>query len=178
MDHPRSRGVYDRAFRRINLWRGSSPLARGLRRGNHPRLPVVGIIPARAGFTLNAIRNNASVEDHPRSRGVYMIASDSGVRVRGSSPLARGLLPWIIPGISGTRIIPARAGFTNQRQDAGRATQDHPRSRGVYGSSFRIPFWKWGSSPLARGLRLPYARAEVRRRIIPARAGFTIARLG
>ena len=70
-DHPRSRGVYT-VFRLIfEIIKGSSPLARGL----HPLLSrterLDRIIPARAGFTLNAIRNNASAEDHPRSRGVY-----------------------------------------------------------------------------------------------------------
>ena len=51
-DHPRSRGVYTAATQHRTCRRGSSPLARGLR-----DRPVVtgherGIIPARAGFTL------------------------------------------------------------------------------------------------------------------------------
>ena len=50
-DHPRSRGVYDRAHVNVYNTAGSSPLARGLQ-----DLPVLavdrdGIIPARAGFT-------------------------------------------------------------------------------------------------------------------------------
>ena len=53
--------------------------------------------------------------------------------------------------------------------------QDHPRSRGVYrpssSSSEMIP----GSSPLARGLLAPPRRCLCHRRIIPARAGFTLA---
>ena len=53
-DHPRSRGVYLRAFVDDDGAWGSSPLARGLRRG----AIVIGredrIIPARAGFTSSA----------------------------------------------------------------------------------------------------------------------------
>ena len=51
-DHPRSRGVY--AARRAvdDLERGSSPLARGLRRASPASSRSRGIIPARAGFTL------------------------------------------------------------------------------------------------------------------------------
>ena len=51
-DHPRSRGVYAPKDLELKPDAGSSPLARGL-----PFLPIqgstqVGIIPARAGFTL------------------------------------------------------------------------------------------------------------------------------
>ena len=51
LDHPRSRGVYRPRRCTWRCGRGSSPLARGLRRrpDRHPRRP--GIIPARAGFT-------------------------------------------------------------------------------------------------------------------------------
>ena len=50
-DHPRSRGVYKRGSIIMQVYAGSSPLARGLpaltrRSGSIPR-----IIPARAGFT-------------------------------------------------------------------------------------------------------------------------------
>ena len=51
-DHPRSRGVYRRSASYSPSQRGSSPLARGLRRpGGSGRLRP-GIIPARAGFTF------------------------------------------------------------------------------------------------------------------------------
>ena len=50
-DHPRSRGVYRASEMNRDTVRGSSPLARGLRR--HGRIEIGGhrIIPARAGFT-------------------------------------------------------------------------------------------------------------------------------
>ena len=71
------------------------------------------------------------------------------------------------------RIIPARAGFTPPRGMRCRAPRDHPRSRGVYVVNWLV-YTAWpGSSPLARGLRLQTGVVRTRKRIIPARAGFT-----
>ena len=70
--------------------------------------------------------------DHPRSRGVYpdpFWHYDGGV---GSSPLARGLLGDVLMFILMSRIIPARAGFTNKCGVVHSTLWDHPRSRGVY----------------------------------------------
>ena len=50
---------------------GSSPLARGLRRGSGNVIPRDRIIPARAGFTKLPLPQQIVSEDHPRSRGVY-----------------------------------------------------------------------------------------------------------
>ena len=52
---------------------------------------------------------------------------------------------------------------------------DHPRSRGVYLMGRRIQAAPFGSSPLARGLQHHADRLESLGRIIPARAGFTVA---
>ena len=70
--------------------------------------------------------------DHPRSRGVYVMASSRIVSSRGSSPLARGLLRPIVKAQILPRIIPARAGFTADSSAPTCWTWDHPRSRGVY----------------------------------------------
>ena len=173
-DHPRSRGVYCPNWSRHASCPGSSPLARGL-----PFFDLVGdlvdrIIPARAGFTLIRIPVNALMKDHPRSRGVYGGASWRAVSTRGSSPLARGLRgnrPLPLPG---DRIIPARAGFTRWPRPGGGRGRDHPRSRGVYDDRPRTPVARGGSSPLARGLQREDQRRRYGRRIIPARAGFTV----
>ena len=172
-DHPRSRGVYIRA--RAAQWSrlGSSPLARGLLVELVECLFDGGIIPARAGFTALHVGVPGDDRDHPRSRGVYPRQVTPAMLAQGSSPLARGLLlrdPTCIPPF---RIIPARAGFTAAHPEPGRQFGDHPRSRGVYWLIGSLYSHYLGSSPLARGLLDPYAKLNPRKRIIPARAGFT-----
>ena len=54
--------------------------------------------------------------------------------------------------------------------------EDHPRSRGVYDPCIRGTGRTEGSSPLARGLRAVKMKDFSPMRIIPARAGFTLAR--
>ena len=132
-DHPRSRGVY-LVFEPVrHQYRGSSPLARGLRRLGPFRQVAARIIPARAGFTDLLRVYGVDLLDHPRSRGVYDPLPGWACEALGSSPLARGLRHPCRPGPRATRIIPARAGFT------------------------LFSFLAWashsGSSPLARGLR-------------------------
>ena len=92
----------------------------------------------------------------------------------GSSPLARGLLTFRDGATYLEGIIPARAGFTARARCSRSPRRDHPRSRGVYGPIAATGNGIFGSSPLARGLRHAIDVPPSRRRIIPARAGFTI----
>ena len=172
-DHPRSRGVYSTMNRRTPCPSGSSPLARGLLRFVFVLFLLHGIIPARAGFTSSWTAETPPRGDHPRSRGVYVI--DSGYRgnLKGSSPLARGLLVTLVKDVAEVGIIPARAGFTVCASGRRPAPWDHPRSRGVYSAVRFIFLLRRGSSPLARGLRRRAGRVSAGWRIIPARAGFT-----
>ena len=194
-DHPRSRGVYPGPIGGAGAPRGSSPLARGLRPPHQGQGPVLGIIPARAGFTPSAPGPGPRPRDHPRSRGVYGISAAERRWVAGSSPLARGLPQRRGGQVRPDRIIPARAGFTQGQRgdpaphrdhprsrgvycaqtDAHQPTKDHPRSRGVYGPCLYGGHCSRGSSPLARGLPPRRSRVLGRGGIIPARAGFTIA---
>ena len=175
-DHPRSRGVYFRAFRALATRAGSSPLARGLRAAAGAEPGPERIIPARAGFTAIGQPDYYSRRDHPRSRGVYVGVHTMNSRVGGSSPLARGLLGNTWGEYWEARIIPARAGFTPQYGLPRSADLDHPRSRGVYPSATTSCGPTTGSSPLARGLRGGPAGWESDPGIIPARAGFTRTR--
>ena len=111
-DHPRSRGVYADAVIGGPCGGGSSPLARGLLRVDSCLFLLVGIIPARAGFTGRGGRWRRRGWDHPRSRGVYGVVDGVLPGGEGSSPLARGLPHdyWAVRRRGG--IIPARAGFT------------------------------------------------------------------
>ena len=151
-DHPRSRGVYvDDTFGLLKK-HGSSPLARGLRVPSALNRGCFGIIPARAGFTGGEAGVGGCGWDHPRSRGVYRAAPGPGGGPRGSSPLARGLLPVPCGDREAAGIIPARAGFTTRRSSISSCRWDHPRSRGVYFSASGRVMAPSGSSPLARGL--------------------------
>ena len=94
-----------------------------------------------------------AIPDHPRSRGVYGPWAYVSHGDCGSSPLARGLRLKEGSRSEHSRIIPARAGFT--------------QAVAVRSAS------PTGSSPLARGLREELAEGDVVFRIIPARAGFT-----
>ena len=111
--------------------------------------------------------------DHPRSRGVYVLAVERHDLAHGSSPLARGLRHTVTVRPDGVRIIPARAGFTYIDKWGEIKAKDHPRSRGVYLRMPRSIIIASGSSPLARGLRAQPAHDGAPARIIPARAGFT-----
>ena len=152
---------------------GSSPLARGLRRGRLAQAGPLGIIPARAGFTWSWPSTGWASPDHPRSRGVYDGSRCGAWRSSGSSPLARGLPVGETGAELDAGIIPARAGFTHSRSRPAPAPRDHPRSRGVYGRRSSSRRSARGSSPLARGLL--WCSRSTRRAvgIIPARAGFT-----
>ena len=153
---------------------GSSPHARGLLRRRRDSPSWGGIIPACAGFTARVIATAGFRGDHPRMRGVYGARARGNRRHEGSSPHARGL-PDGGHGVGqADRIIPACAGFTPGRSRCCSRWGDHPRMRGVY--HFFSPFWRMtaGSSPHARGLRRILINSYVKRRIIPARAGFTV----
>ena len=172
-DHPRSRGVY--------AWKewdpkehvGSSPLARGLPGGQDLTIGAGRIIPARAGFTQEPGEEFTGGQDHPRSRGVYLVRCLRRLCSLGSSPLARGLPLTLHQDIRAQRIIPARAGFTAMSWRPSGWGRDHPRSRGVYVRRLDRPRRWYGSSPLARGLPEDTGSPGAVRRIIPARAGFT-----
>ena len=152
---------------------GSSPLARGLRPVAGHRRIHLRIIPARAGFTVCLELTKSRHRDHPRSRGVYINAFNYGTSNTGSSPLARGLRTKIPFLGDATGIIPARAGFTTHEHRPDGCAADHPRSRGVYAGLDAEEMEVVGSSPLARGLRVPIHPGRLGGRIIPARAGFT-----
>ena len=134
-DHPRSRGVYFMvgAFRMVG--RGSSPLARGLCDRGEGRGGARGIIPARAGF----IPPPPYLLPHtpgssPLARGLSLRSSAPRsscgiIPARAGFILSLSLSVWSSPGI-----IPARAGFIEEGKVVCSASQDHPRSRGVYPS--------------------------------------------
>ena len=140
-DHPRMRGVYPGYTPGRDVYHGSSPHARGLRRHTMCRSHLLGIIPACAGFTPCYARKR--------------------YQCGGSSPHARGLRGHVVGVPELRRIIPACAGFTICRFRARRTRRDHPRMRGVYWTRVITAAKGEGSSPHARGLRpCPGPRSE------------------
>ena len=136
-------------------------------------MPSIGIIPARAGFTLPTATPTSPQQDHPRSRGVYRAQAQCDPNRKGSSPLARGLQADLVFNFQHWGIIPARAGFTGVLCCLWSELRDHPRSRGVYPLPCRPLPRLLGSSPLARGLLMVSLSMLLSAWIIPARAGFT-----
>ena len=188
-DHPRSRGVYEALASGPYQGPGSSPLARGLPFEAAFAKADTRIIPARAGFTKGRADLVPREEDHPRSRGVYVVVLTEPALRRWIIP-ARAGFTHRHPGRHGRGrdhprsrgvyadawIIPARAGFTRRRNEKNIACSDHPRSRGVYRQDGPVRLGFPGSSPLARGLLPSSSRSRRPGRIIPARAGFTVSR--
>ena len=72
-DHPRSRGVYNGLPAQPAEGAGSSPLARGLLRVGQGDGGGVGIIPARAGFTMASTgRRRGGCGSSPLARGLHL----------------------------------------------------------------------------------------------------------
>ena len=76
------------------------------------------------------------------------------------------------------RLIPARAGNTRARWRVLGRVSAHPRSRGEHALLRCVPWWCFGSSPLARGTLISFLAPIVAFRLIPARAGNTGSHTG
>ena len=131
------------------------------------------IIPARAGPTKITSLDDTQKSDHPRSCGANCRLSNCSPWAGGSSPLVRGQLNDPDGAGYQKRIIPARAGPTDERIPDPYASADHPRSCGANLPVTDAVAGLAGSSPLVRG-QLGSSRLPPRScRIIPARAGPT-----
>ena len=153
--HPRSRGEHlGQHVLRIDEG-GSSPLARGT--PDHHVCPALRrrFIPARAGNTSTSQSTVKSISVHPRSRGEHVSSIILATFHAGSSPLARGTLPYDTLEYDGLRFIPARAGNTLPRRLLSRSVPVHPRSRGEHLTRRGAAVYIVGSSPLARGTHFP-----------------------
>ena len=155
---------------------GSSPRVRGKRRiGRIPARPV-RLIPARAGKTPRTAGRGARGRAHPRACGENSLARPWNARENGSSPRVRGKPPGRQRRPGGEGLIPARAGKTPSGRRSPRDVPAHPRACGENAAVIWMVAGPLGSSPRVRGK--PRVRVPVRsgRRLIPARAGKTVAR--
>ena len=171
--HPRSRGEHGHSISGDCLVLGSSPLARGTPHLAFSRTLRERLIPARAGNTLRPLGCLVGIAAHPRSRGEHK-GSDLGPGgAAGSSPLARGTQSLLRESTGPPRLIPARAGNTDERYRYVGIFSAHPRSRGEHFISLFLGHVLAGSSPLARGTQQQRNQCPTTTRLIPARAGNT-----
>ncbi len=170
-DHPRSRGEKTMIEHIITVGLGSPPLARGKVYANGWPTWTIGITPARAGKSFQALSHPNRRRDHPRSRGEKDYLQLLKTKRRGSPPLARGKAAPATFYKTEFGITPARAGKSRMRAAAPSGRWDHPRSRG---EKQRSSDWKaahLGSPPLARGKDELIAGGKQQLGITPARAG-------
>ena len=130
--HPRGRGEHPFAAKLGERDFGSSPRARGTRKGQAPRSLRSRFIPAGAGNTSPRDLSHCSLTVHPRGRGEHL-APHAGIGKRtGSSPRARGTLHRGSMGSGCDRFIPAGAGNTQGKTHAAESVPVHPRGRGEH----------------------------------------------
>ena len=151
--HPRGCGEHGENNNPDGAARGSSPRARGTRRGRRRR------------------QRRAAV--HPRERGEHGMPWERSHTDRGSSPRARGTRDEAAPGLPGTRFIPTSAGNTFRPTTRNTAGPVHPRERGEHPGPVPVPPSITGSSPRARGTLRLLTIFCTRPRFIPASAGNT-----
>ena len=172
-NHPHSHGEYSAAVVVFALPPGSSPLSRGILSSAPCCEFGQRIIPALAGNTFGESGQEREVGDHPRSRGEYSEGGSIPFPPLGSSPLSRGIRPFLGLRPRIPRIIPALAGNTRVQVTPATKWKDHPRSRGEYPIPGFPKVSSVGSSPLSRGIRADRYKLIDRLRIIPALAGNT-----
>src|SRR5680860_890206 len=95
----------------------------------------------------------------------------------GSSPRGRGTHLYRRTTIAVPRIIPARAGNTRSSGAPSACPPDHPRAGGEHQIKAGSVSLTYGSSPRGRGTHRLRGSDKYGLRIIPARAGNTLARL-
>ena len=110
--HPRWRGEHMMCSTCSGAGGGSSPMARGTQAYSENTALHIRFIPAGAGNTSCRPARAPSKPVHPRWRGEHLSNSSMSIRLRGSSPLARGTRTSVADLDVGDRFIPAGAGNT------------------------------------------------------------------
>ena len=110
---------------------GLSPPARGILLDLAPNVARQGSIPARAGYPAAGLRSPRPRWVYPRPRGVSPFDFHLLRGLSGLSPPARGILGVERRTVARWRSIPARAGYPDVVDIAGRLPGVYPRPRGV-----------------------------------------------
>ncbi len=146
---------------------------RGSRKITSREAREVGIIPAGAGLTPEAIRGVCNWRDHPRGCGAHISSSVANALARGSSPRVRGSLLLVPQQVMKRGIIPAGAGLTQAGGCARLPCWDHPRGCGAHPRLDNNLAVEQGSSPRVRGSLAVDKIVYCYFGIIPAGAGLT-----
>ena len=154
---------------------GSSPRGRGKLAVRTGSAWDARLIPARAGKTRGAAGLRMSQGAHPRAGGENCRLTLWPPARRGSSPRGRGKPSRSASGSNVVRLIPARAGKTLRSKMRSPWRPAHPRAGGENLKCGCLGVVVLGSSPRGRGKRPPPRRSHERTRLIPARAGKTLA---
>ena len=172
-DHPRACGE-NLAYNKCEWFRnGSSPRVRGKPAAGVFAGSGMGIIPARAGKTPREVIRIPPPSDHPRACGENKDLLFGSEDDPGSSPRVRGKRARVGQGQDRDRIIPARAGKTDEVNEVNVVIRDHPRACGENIECRPECAPDDGSSPRVRGKPPPGLAGRTRCGIIPARAGKT-----
>ena len=171
--HPRACGENETDAGIEIAARGSSPRVRGKLRVVNRARAGVGLIPARAGKTLNSARYPCGPWAHPRACGENARLTLWPPARRGSSPRVRGKLSEYKNTIDAQGLIPARAGKTVCVCCCLGVMGAHPRACGENARRRGGAVPDRGSSPRVRGKPSPVGSSPSASRLIPARAGKT-----
>ena len=171
--HPRAGGEHVAARAPRAHTAGSSPRGRGTRAPGPARHEHDRFIPARAGNTLQGVRDARPGPVHPRAGGEHVTCQGPVGYAIGSSPRGRGTPARRRDRRRVPRFIPARAGNTFMCLVAHIRSPVHPRAGGEHAPSSRRTQRRAGSSPRGRGTRAPGPARHEHDRFIPARAGNT-----
>ena len=167
------RGEYWKFWKFRQDWKGSPPLARGIQLDPINLCKHIRITPACAGNTREATGATATIRDHPRLRGEYIVFFSQPEAEHGSPPLARGIQIRFASDLMCPGITPACAGNTYAFIPLYGVCRDHPRLRGEYYQNMVNFQSRLGSPPLARGILCDNAHINKVDRITPACAGNT-----
>ena len=129
-DHPRTCGENEtaRALERLSL--GSPPHLRGKHKFYHYMGGRARITPAPAGKTASEIKTCTCGKDHPRTCGENEKSPVTSKTITGSPPHLRGKPDKKTLASNNSRITPAPAGKTHQKQSHYLVFGDHPRTCG------------------------------------------------
>ena len=151
-DHPHLRGEYHMLISSGPLLLGSPPLAWGIPFLSTSSPKYLGITPTCVGNTYRRRGVCRGGQDHPHLRGEYWNLSRKIINLKGSPPLAWGILRTKYAACPTLGITPTCVGNTSYPERRAPLAGDHPHLRGEYAPVAPLAFSLSGSPPLAWGI--------------------------